>query len=53
MQTTYYLLQSLFLSDKEYKEIKKLIEQANKLSQEIDKLYEDVHHTTETTVSEY
>ena len=53
MKTTYYLLQSLFLSDQEYNEIKKLIEQINKLSQEIDKLYEDIHHTTETAVSEY
>lgn len=50
MHSINYLQRFLFTSPKECEEIKKLIEHVNKLSKEIDSLYEDIHHTTQTTV---
>ena len=50
MHNISYLQEVLFISPKECEEIKKLIEHVNKLSKEIDSLYEDIHHTTQSTV---
>lgn len=50
MHNIYYLRNFVFISSKEYEEIKKLIKRTNELSNEIDKLYEDLHHTAQTTV---
>lgn len=50
MHNISYLREFLFISPKEYEEIKKSIEHVKKLSKEIDSLYEDIHHTTQTTV---